>query len=52
MLADVALSGLTAIAFIREKTDSTLDRIFAAGIHTGQYILAHYISNTGNLLFR
>jgi len=49
--------GITAVAFVREKNDGTMDRIYAAGVNSRSIIIGHYlISNvilmvqTGTLL--
>ncbi|PRP88024.1 hypothetical protein PROFUN_04452 [Planoprotostelium fungivorum] len=42
--------GLTAIAFIREKTDGTLDRVFAAGVSPTIFVLSHYLAQSITLV--
>jgi len=42
--------GMTAVAFVREKLDSTMDRIFAAGVKPITIILAHMLTHIGVLL--
>jgi len=35
--------GITAVAFVREKNDGTMDRIYAAGVSSKSIIIGHYI---------
>jgi len=35
--------GITAVAFVREKNDGTMDRIYAAGVTSKSIILGHYV---------
>jgi len=42
--------GLTAIAFVRERLDGSLDRIFAAGVTSGTVIIGHFLTATLLLL--
>lgn len=39
--------GITAIAFVRERCDSTMDRIFAAGVRAPSIIVAHFLTHIG-----
>jgi len=38
--------GITAIAFVRERLDATIDRIFAAGVASSTIIIAHLLTHT------
>jgi ABC-type multidrug transport system permease subunit len=49
VIAVIAFShsiGLTAIAFIREKMESTMDRIFASGVKVPIIIIAHFVTHS------
>jgi len=38
--------GITAIAFVRERLESTMDRIFAAGVSSATIIAAHFVTHS------
>jgi len=44
--------GITAVAFVREKLDGTLDRIYAAGVTSGTMIAAHFVTHTSIILIQ
>ena len=44
--------GLTAIAFVREKSDGTLERLFAIGVHPIVIIVGHFLSQIAIVLMQ
>jgi len=44
--------GITAVAFVREKNDGTMDRIYAAGVNSKAIIMGHYLVSNGILIIQ
>lgn len=44
--------GATAIAFVREKIDGCMDRIFVAGVSSGTVVVAHLLTHSGILILQ
>jgi len=42
--------GITAVAFVREKNDGTMDRIYAAGVGSTSIIVGHYLISNAILI--
>jgi len=42
--------GITAVAFVREKNDGTMDRIYAAGVSSKAIIIGHYMISNAILI--
>jgi hypothetical protein len=44
------IRAMTAIAFVREKQETTLDRVFVAGVTVSSVVVDHFVTHSGTML--